>query len=67
MKNHKWRHFLFGFLFGAGGLYFYTFYGEQYLNAGSDWMQREADRYQIEHPTLKADSGWRSEGGGKKK
>jgi len=66
MKNHKWRHFLFGFLFGAGGLYFYTFYGEQYLNLGLNWMQRESDRYQAENPTPKADSGWGNGKGGHK-
>jgi hypothetical protein len=66
MKNHKWRHFLVGFLFGAGGLYFYTFYGEQYLNTGLGWMQQESDRYQVEHPTTKADSGWGNGKGGHK-
>jgi hypothetical protein len=66
MKNHKWRHFLFGCLFGAGGLYLYTFHGEQYLTAGLDWLQRESDRYQIEHPAPKADSGWRNEKIGRK-
>jgi hypothetical protein len=63
MKNHKWRHFLIGFLFGAGGLYFYTFFGEQYLNAGLGWLQQESDRYQAENPVPKADSGWRGQKG----
>jgi hypothetical protein len=66
MKNHKWRHFLVGFLFGAGGLYFHTFYGEQYINAGLGWMQQESDKYQAENPTTKADSGWGNGKGGHK-
>ena len=58
MKKKRFRHFLFGFLFGVGGVYWYSFYGEKTLDVVLSWLQRKSDEYQIEHPPPKVDTGW---------
>jgi hypothetical protein len=60
MNFKKFRHFLFGFLFGAGGVYWYSLYGEYTLNVVLAWLQYEADAYLAEHPAPKVDTGWRT-------
>jgi hypothetical protein len=57
MKNL--RNFLCGLLIGAFGVYWYTFYSEDFLDSVLTRLQQEADEYRASNPDTQADSGWR--------
>lgn len=58
MDMKKVRHFLCGFLFGAVGVYWYTFAAEDTLQHVLSWLESAADEYRATHDVPEADSGW---------
>ena len=57
--NKKRRNFLWGVFFGAVVIYWHAFYGQDSVDFVLSWLQSESERYQIENPPPKVDTGWR--------
>jgi len=62
MDIKKFRHFLCGFLCGAGIVYWYTFAAEETLERALSWLENAANEYRATHEGPKVDTGWKSHG-----
>ena len=60
MDIKKVRHFLCGFLCGAGIVYWYTFAAEETLERALSWLENAANEYRATHEEPKVDTGWKS-------